>query len=296
MSKYQAYLLGITAYLIWGISPIYFKSIETLSATEIIIHRIIWSAVCCVGLFIFIRQKHWWKPLLDNPKYFIILIFTGLTLSVNWFIYVWAINNGYMLETSLGYYINPLLSVCLGMVVLKEHMSKLQWLAIIIAAIGVLIQIVLLGKLPWISLLLGLSFAAYGLIRKMVPVKVFPGMVVETWTLFPCALLWLWLHPESQSMQPDFWGSSLSYLCMLAGPLTLVPLILFNLAAKNLPYSSIGFLQYISPTLVFILAICFFDEAMSYSKLLTFTFIWFALVLFSLDSYLTRKGGKFVTR
>lgn len=296
MSKFYAYFFGLSAYLIWGLSPLYFKSIESIPATEIIIHRIIWSAVCCAFLVFSIKQKKWWQPLLVNPKYIVILFFTGLMLSANWLTYVWAINNHYMLETSLGYYINPLLSVLLGTIILKEKMRKLQWLAVGLAVIGVLIQIILIGQLPWISVFLALTFALYGLIRKIVPINVLPGMFVETWILVPVALGWLLFHPNALTLTASFWHSHLIILCMLAGPITLVPLILFNLAAKHLPYSSIGFLQYLSPTLVFLLAVFYFREDFTTEKLFTFVLIWFALVLFSLDTYFARKGGKFIAK
>lgn len=296
MSQSKALTLGIIAYLIWGLSPIYFKSIQSLPASEIIFHRIIWSAFFCAIFIFFYKEHKWWKPLLNQPKYILILFCTGLTLSANWLLYVWAINNHYMLEASLGYYINPLLSVLLGTLVLKEHMRKLQWFAVAFAFIGVLIQILLIGQLPWISLLLAFSFAAYGLIRKIVPIKVLPGMAIETWTLVPVALFWLWFSPNSLTLTESFWTGNMVWLCMLAGPLTLVPLILFNLSAKHLPYSTIGFLQYVSPTLVFLLAIFYFNENFSLVKLATFGFIWLALCIFSLDTYLTRKGGKFIAR
>ncbi|WP_392553515.1 EamA family transporter RarD [Orbus wheelerorum] len=296
MSQSKALMLGILAYLIWGLSPIYFKSIASLPASEIIFHRIIWSAFFCAIFILFYKQPQWWKPLFNNPKYLIVLFCTGLMLSANWLLYVWAINNHYMLEASLGYYINPLFSVLLGTIVLKEQMRKMQWFAVGLALIGVLIQIVLIGELPWISLLLALSFASYGIIRKVVPINVLPGMVVETWILVPVALLWLWCNPASMTLTDVFWSSHLIWLCILAGPLTLVPLILFNLAAKHLPYSTIGFLQYTSPTLVFLLAIFYFHESFSLEKLVTFGFIWLALCVFSLDTYLMRRGGKFIAR
>lgn len=289
MSKLTALLIGFSAYLIWGLSPIYFKYIQMLPASEIVIHRIIWSAICCCIPILLMRKESWWKPLVHQPKYIVILALTALTLSGNWLLYVWAINHGYMLEASLGYYINPLLTVFLGTFFLKERMSKLQWIAIIIAAIGVMIQILLLGKLPWISLILAFSFALYGLIRKIVPIKVLPAMVVETWILFPIALIWLFITPETITLQSSFWTGSMIWLAMLAGPLTLVPLILFNQAAKHLPYSTVGFLQYTSPTLIFLLAIFYFKEPLNMYTLLTFGFIWFALLLFSVDAFFIDK-------
>ncbi|RKS87650.1 chloramphenicol-sensitive protein RarD [Orbus hercynius] len=292
MLQSKAFLLAIIAYLIWGLSPVYFKSIASLPASEIIVHRIIWSAFFCAIFIFFYKERQWWKPLFKQPKYLFILFFTGLMLSANWLLYVWAINHHYMLEASLGYYINPLLSVLLGTFVLKERMRKLQWCAVGLAFIGVLIQILLMGQLPWISLVLAFSFALYGIIRKVVPIKVLPGMAVETWTLVPVSLLWLWFNPTAMTLTTYFWSSQLIWLCILAGPLTLVPLILFNLAAKHLPYSTIGFLQYMSPTLVFLLAIFYFNEPIVIEKLVTFGVIWLALCMFSFDSYVSKKHGK----
>lgn len=296
MSQSRALILGIVAYLIWGLSPLYFNAIATLSASEIIFHRIIWSAFFCAIFIFFYKEPQWWKPLIQQPKYILVLFITGMTLSANWLLYVWAINNHYMLEASLGYYINPLISVSLGTLVLKEKMRKLQWCAVGLALIGVLVQILLIGELPWISIILALSFAMYGLIRKVVPIKVLPGMMVETWILVPVALIWLCYNPQWATLTESFWHGHWLWLCMLAGPLTLVPLILFNLAAKKLPYSTIGFLQYMSPTLVFLLAIFYFQEHFAIEKLVTFGFIWLALCIFSLDTYLTRKGGKLICR
>jgi chloramphenicol-sensitive protein RarD len=284
MTKLRALLLGTIAYITWGLTPIYFKAIQLLPESEIIIQRIIWSAVGCAILLLFIKQKQWWQPLWQKPGYIWVLVFTGTLLSANWLLYVWAINHGFMLEVSLGYYINPLISVFLGMVILKEKMRYLQWVAIALAMLGVVIQIILVGKLPWISLLLGSSFSIYGLVRKMIPINVIPGMTVETWSLLPICLIWLGLMPNAVTLQPVFWHTNLWWLCIFAGPLTLIPLIFFNLAAKHLPYSTIGFLQYFSPTLIFILAVGYYNEPLNLYTLYTFGFIWLALILFSIDS------------
>jgi chloramphenicol-sensitive protein RarD len=194
-----------------------------------------------------------------------------------------------MLEASLGYYINPLLNVLLGMLLLGERLRRLQWLAVGLAALGVLQQLWQVGSLPWLSLALAGSFAFYGLIRKQAPVAALPGLVVETWLLLPVALIWLLLNPQAGSLQPAFWSSTQALWLMAAGPITLLPLLCFNAAARHLPYTTLGFLQYIAPTLVALQAVLLFGEHFEPSKLLTFALIWAGLLVYSLDAWLTLR-------
>lgn len=289
----RGYALGITAYLIWGLFPLYFKAIQAVPALEIVVHRALWSAL--FGMLLLQLWKHpgWWRELRANPRRLAVLTISGLLIASNWLVYVWAVNNGRMLEASLGYYINPLINVLLGMLLLGERLRRLQWLAVGLAALGVLQQLWQVGSIPWVSLVLALTFGFYGLIRKQAPVAALPGLVVETWLLLPVALGWLLLHPAAVSTQADFWSSSEALWLFAAGPITLVPLLCFNAAARHLPYTTLGFLQYIAPTLVLLQAVLLFGETLESSKLLSFVCIWAALLIYSLDIWLgLRRRGQ----
>ena len=289
----RGYILGIIAYLIWGLFPLYFKAIQSVPATEIISHRAIWSAL--FGALLLMAWKHpgWWRELRDNPRRLAVLTGSGLLIASNWLVYVWAVNNERMLEASLGYYINPLVNVLLGMLLLGERLRRLQWLAVALAALGVLQQLWQVGSIPWVSLMLALTFGFYGLIRKQAPVAALPGLVVETWLLLPLAIGWLLLHPAAVSAQPAFWGTREAFWLIAAGPITLVPLLCFNAAARHLPYTTLGFLQYIAPTLVLLLAVFVYGEPLEPSKLLAFVCIWAGLVVYSLDIWLSlRRRGQ----
>ncbi len=285
----RGYILGLSAYIIWGLFPLYFKAIQNVPALEIIVHRALWSALFGATLLAVWKHPGWWRELRDNPKRLLVLAGCGLLIATNWLVYVWAVNSGRMLEASLGYYINPLVNVLLGMLILGERLRRLQWLAVGLAALGVLQQLWQVGSLPWVSLVLALTFAFYGLIRKQAPVAALPGLVVETWLLLPLAIGWLLLHPAAMSTQPAFWGTPEALWLMAAGPITLIPLVCFNAAARHLPYTTLGFLQYIAPTLVLLLAVFVFDEHLDPAKLLSFIFIWAGLALYSVDAWRTLR-------
>ncbi|MNH10012.1 EamA-like transporter family protein [compost metagenome] len=202
---------------------------------------------------------------------------------------MWSVNNGRMLEASLGYYINPLVNVLLGMLLLGERLRRLQWVAVGLAALGVAQQVWQVGSLPWVSLVLALSFGFYGLIRKQAPVAALPGLVVETWMLVPLAIGWMLLNPMAHSAQASFYTSSEALWLIAAGPVTLVPLVCFNAAARHLPYTTLGFLQYLAPTLVLLQAVWLFGEHLSSSTLVAFMFIWAGLALYSVDAWLSLR-------
>jgi len=283
------YLLGVAAYGIWGFFPIYFKLLEHIPALEIAFHRLIWSALFGLLLLSFWKHPGWLSELRQHPRRVLILVVSGALVASNWLIYVWAVNHGRILETSLGYYINPLINVLLGMVFLRERLRRLQWLALIFATLGVLQQVWQVGQLPWVSLALPLTFAAYGLIRKQAPIDALPGLVVETWLLLPLALIWLALHPAALSSQAQFWTSSQILYLIVGGPITLLPLVCFNTAARHLPYATLGFLQYLAPTLVMLLAVFLFNEPLAGGKLLAFIFIWIGLAIYSVDIWFSLR-------
>ena len=285
----RGYLLGLVANTIWGLFPIYFKLLENIPAPEIIVHRVLWSALFGAALLFVWKHSGWWSELRAHPRRLAVLAFSGLLIAANWLIYVWAVNNERMLEASLGYYINPLVNVLLALLVLRERLRRLQWLAVGLAALGVLQQVWLLGSLPWVSLALALSFGVYGLIRKQAPVAALPGLVVETWMLLPIALLWLAWQPAAISTQPGFSTSNQFWLLAVAGPVTLIPLVCFNAAARHLPYATLGFLQYLAPTLVLLQAVLLFGEPLDSARLFSFVCIWVALAVYSLDAWLALR-------
>ena len=285
----RGYLLGICAYAIWGLFPLYFKLLAQVPSAEIVVHRVLWSALCGSLLLLVWKHPGWWRELRAHPQRLLVLTASGLLIASNWLLYVWAVNHDQMLAASLGYYINPLVNVLLGMLLLGERLRRLQWLAVGLAGCGVLQQLWLLGNLPWLSLALALTFGFYGVIRKKAPVAALPGLVVETWLLLPLALLWLLLNPKAVSAQAAFWHDSTALWLLAAGPITLLPLLCFNAAARHLPYTALGFLQYLAPTLVLLQAVWLFDEHLDANKLLAFGFIWAGLLVYSLDAWISRR-------
>jgi len=285
----RGYILGLSAYVIWGLFPMYFKAIQAVPSLEIIVHRAIWSALFGALLLLVWKHPGWLRELIDHPKRFAVLALSGSLIAANWLIYVWAVNNGRMLEASLGYYINPLVNVLLGMLLLGERLRRLQWAAVLLAAAGVAQQLWQVGSLPWVSLALALTFASYGLIRKKAPVAALPGLVVETWLLLPLAIGWILFHPAAMSSQPAFWTTSEALWLMAAGPVTLIPLVCFNAAARHLPFATLGFLQYIAPTLVLLLAVLVYGEHFDPAKLISFLLIWAGLAVYSIPTWLPRR-------
>ncbi|PPS27298.1 EamA family transporter [Pseudomonas amygdali pv. morsprunorum] len=286
----RGYILGLSAYTIWGLFPIYFKAISAVPAIEIIIHRVLWSALFGSIVLMFWKHPGWWRDLRNNPQRLAVLALSGTLIAANWIVYVWAVNNGRMLEASLGYYINPLVNVLLGMLLLGERLRRLQMLAVAFATIGVAQQVWNVGSLPWVSLALALTFAFYVLIRKKAPVAALPGLVVETWMLVPLALIWLTLNPTAVSAQPEFWTTTQAIWLAAAGPVTLIPLVCFNAAARHLPFTTLGFLQYLAPTLVLLLAVLLYGEHLTTSTIITFAFIWAGLAIYSVDIWLKSRS------
>lgn len=281
----RGYALGLSAYLLWGLFPLYFKHLDAVPALEIVVHRVLWSALGAGLLLLVWRHPGWWRELRAQPGRLAALVLSGLLIASNWLLYVWAVNNQHMLEASLGYYINPLVNVLLGLLLLGERLRPLQWLAVALAAAGVAQQVWQLGSLPWVSLLLALTFGFYGLLRKRVAVAALPGLALETWLLLPLALAWLALHGDAASRQAAFWSSAPALWLALSGPVTLLPLLCFNAAARHLPYATLGFLQYVAPTLVLLLAVFHYGEPLAPARLLAFACIWAGLLVYSLDAW-----------
>ncbi|MCG9770053.1 MULTISPECIES: EamA family transporter RarD [Pseudoalteromonas] len=273
----------------WGLAPIYFKQLVHVDAIEILIHRVVWS-VFFIALIVLAKQQ--WpkiKAILANPKLLAMLTLTALLLGFNWGLFIWSVNNGFMLDASLGYYINPLLNVLLGMLFLSERLRTAQKFAVLLAIVGVVLQLISFGSFPVIAFSLAGSFAIYGLLRKTLAVESLPGLLVEALILTPIALAyWWWVEPSATS---NLWNNDwyTNTLLISAGVVTTLPLLCFTAAAKRIPYTTLGFFQYIGPSLMFILAVLFYGEAFDAERAITFAFIWGALVMFSFDSYRDKR-------
>ena len=278
-------IYALCAFLIWGICPLYFKLLTEVPASEILTHRIIWSCVLLLALLLGTRQLYRVQAVLRSPRQLLNLTLSALLVAGNWLLFIWAVNHNHLLEASLGYYINPLFNILLGMLFLGERLRRLQWAAVLLAAIGVVIQVVLIGHLPWIALTLASSFGIYGLIRKKIPVDAQTGLFVETLLLLPLALIYLFGIADSATSNLSLNSSHLNLLLLAAGVVTTVPLLLFTAGARLIPLSTLGFIQYLGPSIMFLLALFYYGEPVQAAKLVTFGFIWSALALFSWEGW-----------
>ncbi|KJV29310.1 EamA family transporter RarD [Pantoea sp. SM3] len=276
------YALG--AYFIWGIAPAYFKLVKEVPPTEIMTHRVIWSALFMLVLITLSRSWQQVRTVLAQPKKVLLLAVTAVTIGGNWLLFIWAVNNQHMLEASLGYFINPLINVVFGMLFLRERFRRLQWLAVLLATLGVLVQLWQFGSLPIIGLGLALSFAVYGLLRKKIQVDAQSGMLIETGWLFPLAAIYLFGFADSATSHLSANPLSLNLKLIAAGIITTIPLMLFAAACARLRLSTVGFFQYLGPTLMFLLAVVFYGESLTPDKMVTFGFIWLALAVFIVDA------------
>jgi chloramphenicol-sensitive protein RarD len=279
------FLLGIGAYVLWGAMPLYFKALARVPATEIVAHRIVWS-VLFLGVLATV-SKRWGtiRAAFATPRVVMILITTALLIGINWLVFIYSVVSNHMLEGSLGYYLNPLVNVLLGVVLLKERLTPAQILAASLAAAGVAVLAAGAGAGLWISLTLAATFALYGFVRKVAPVDSLEGLFIETVLLAPLAIVYLfWLAGEGM-LRFGALGLPTDLLLVLGGAATATPLLMFTAAARRLPYSTLGFLQYIAPTLQFLLAVLAFGERMTTAHVICFAAIWTALVLFTFDGW-----------
>ncbi|MEX3098325.1 EamA family transporter RarD [Serratia ureilytica] len=285
----QGIFFALAAYFMWGIAPAYFKLIQQVSADEILTHRIIWSFFFMLALITLGRNWPKVRAACQNRKRLLLLAVTALLIGGNWLLFIWAVNNHHMLEASLGYFINPLVNVLLGMLFLGERVRRMQWVAVALAFTGVLVQLWQFGSLPIIGLGLAFSFAFYGLLRKKIAIDAQTGMLIETLWLLPVAAAYLFLFADSPTSHLSANPWSLNLLLVAAGIVTTVPLLCFTAAATRLRLSTLGFFQYLGPTLMFLLAVTFYGETVGQDKLVTFGFIWAALILFTLDALYTQR-------
>jgi len=274
------------AFLIWGLAAVYWKELGSVPPLEIIAHRVAWSFLFLLPMIVIQRQWGEFVAILQKPRLILTLLSTSIMVGANWLLYVWAVNNNHLLQASLGYYINPLVNVVLGMVFLKERLRRPQILAVLLAASGVLYLTIQFGRFPWIAVCLAMSFGLYGLIRKVAPVSPLVGLTVETLLLSLPAIGYL-LYLDFQGTGTIF-RVSLKFDLLLIGcaPLTAVPLLLFTAGAKRLYLSTVGLMQYIGPSGMFLLAVFYYHEPFSTAQIWTFVMIWTALAVYSTDSVL----------
>jgi len=274
----------------WAALPLYFKAVQTVPPIEVLAHRVWWSALFVGALILFWRNRTALLPVFRNARLMGWLALSALLVSSNWLIFIWAIANDHVLESSLGYYINPLLNVVLGVVILRERPRSVQWFAILLATVGVGNLIGAFGQIPWVALSLALTFGLYGLIRKRVAVNAVTGLFVETLLLTPLAFAYLVYFAVQGSAAFGTADTAQNLLLMAAGALTAIPLILFTAAAKRLKLSTLGQLQYTVPTGHFLLAVFAFGEPFTETHAITFLFIWVALALYAFDTYREERG------
>jgi chloramphenicol-sensitive protein RarD len=273
------FALGLTAYALWGVLPIYFEVLRSVGAVDIVAHRVLWSLPLLAVLVVATRGQNKIRAAATRPRTIGMLVLTALLIGGNWLLYVYAVTSGHILAASFGYYLNPLANVLLGRFVLKEKLTRLQWTAVAIAGAGICVLAAGALSQLWLSLALCISFALYGLLRKIVPADALTGLAIETAILFPLAIAWLgWLALASQPVL----GTSArdTVLLLLAGVVSTTPLLLFTAAAKRLFYSTLGMLQFLAPTLQFLIGVFLYGEKFTLAHAIAFPAIWAALVLY----------------
>ena len=283
--------IAVGAFVIWGLMPLYWHLLKAVPSLQIVLHRAVWCAVLVAAWLTLREGRGWFRAVAAQPRLAGMLAMSGVLIAFNWGLYVWAVNDGHVVETSLGYFINPLLNVLIGVLFLRERLSPAQWAAVALAACGVAWLTLNYGSFPWIALCLASSFALYGLIRKFAAVEAVRGLGVENMFVFGpalLALLWFELRGDGGFFSLR-WGGWIDALLLFGGALTAIPLIFFAYAVRRVPLSVVGLLQYIGPTLQLLLGVFFFGEAFGRDRAIGFGFIWAGLAVFALDGYLAAR-------
>jgi chloramphenicol-sensitive protein RarD len=280
-------LLGVAAYLMWGLFPLYWPLLEPAGALEILAHRVMWSLVAVVILLLVTGRSV--RALPRDRRRLMLLAAAAVLIGVNWGVYIWGVNNHHVVETSLGYFINPLVSVALGVLVLGEKLRRTQWTAVGVAAVGVGVLTVETGHPPWIALVLAFSFGTYGLVKAVVGVGAVEGLVIETTVLTPVALVFLGVISAQGEGNFTNHGAGHAFLLTTTGVVTAVPLLAFAGAAARVPLNRLGLLQYMTPTIQFLIGVLLRHEPVSTGRLVGFVIVWLALALFTVDTATTRR-------
>lgn len=284
LERRRGVLAGVAAYSLWGVFPLYFRLLDDVEPAEILLHRIVWSFVVVMVLLAVQGDRHWLREVRATPGAFPRLAVAGVLVATNWLVYIWAVNNGHVVEGALGYYVNPLLTVALGVFVLGEHLTGMQKVALGFGAGAVAVLTVGYGRLPWIALVLASTFAGYGFLKKAASVAATRSLAVETTVLLPAALVAMFVFHGSG--EAAFTNRSVGEDLLLVGlgMVTAVPLLLFGAAATRIPLSLLGLLQYLTPTLQLICGVVVFDEDMPPVRLAGFVLVWIALGLLAVDA------------
>ena len=282
---------GLAAYGMWGLFPLYFPLLEPAGGLEIVAHRVLWSLVFVAGLLTVVRRWSHVRAAFTNRRALLVLLGAALLIAVNWLVFVYAVNSGHVVETSLGYFINPLVSVLLGVVVFSERLRPLQWTAVGIAAVAVAVLTVDYGRPPWIALALAVSFGLYGLMKKLVRVEAAPGLFVETALVaVPAAVVLGVLHAQGEGTAGNA-GTGHLLLLVSSGIATAIPLLLFAAAARRIPLSTVGLLQYITPLMQLAIGVFVYHEPMPPARLAGFVIVWVALAVLTADSLRQARAG-----
>jgi chloramphenicol-sensitive protein RarD len=289
VERSRGVLFGVLAYLLWGAFPLYWPLLEPAGAFEILAHRLIWSLVVMSGLVIALRRAPQFMALVRDRRTLGLLALAAVTVTCNWATYIWGVNHGRVVETSLGYFVNPLVTMLLGVLVLRERLRRLQWVAVGIAAVAVAVLTIDYGRLPWLALILALSFGTYGLAKKQAAAGAFESLALETAVMAPLALVYVVLLAARGESHFASDGAGHAWLFVSSGVVTAVPLILFGAAAVRVPLVTLGLLQYLAPILQFALGVLHFHEEMSAGRWIGFGIVWIALVVFTADSIRARR-------
>ncbi|MCS6845793.1 MAG: EamA family transporter RarD [Caldilineales bacterium] len=287
--KNSGILAALGAYVLWGLLPIYWKLVQQVSALEIVAHRMVWSLVFALALLALTRSWDWLGRVRARPALALPFVVTGALIFTNWLVYIWAVNHGHIVDASLGYFINPLVNVLLGVVFLRERLRVGQWVAVAVALAGVSYLTWSLGQLPWIALFLAFSFGVYGLVRKTATLASLEGFTLETGFMsLPAAVILAVLAARGE-LAFGHQGPATSALLAFTGVITAVPLLLFAVGARRVTLTTLGILQYVAPTMQFLLGVVVYGEAFPLPRLVGFSLVWTSLAIYTLDSYRTLR-------
>ncbi|MGI1670238.1 MAG: EamA family transporter RarD [Neptuniibacter sp.] len=281
---------AVLAFVIWGLVPVYFKAVDHIEPLEVVSHRVIWSALFLALVLMLSRRLLVTFRMLKSSRLMLGLLFSALVVSINWLVFIWAVGQEKIVETTLGYFINPLINIVFGFFIFSERLRFLQWCAVALAAAGVAYQLITFGELPWIALVLALSFSTYGVLRKKIKVDAVAGLFIETLWLSPLAIIYLLVLNHYGQLQFFQEGTDSMFLLLAAGLVTSFPLLAFAAGAKRISLTLLGFIQYLGPSLALLIAVYYYNEPMDMQRLVTFVFIWAALVLFTVEGVVYQKG------
>lgn len=289
-------LLGLGAYVSWGLLPVYWKALAVVPSSEIILHRVLWSVVFLAAILTWQHNWRWIRPVLRAPQTMLILLVAALLLAINWTTYIWAVNAGFVVESSLGYFIAPLVNVVLGVLLLRERLRPGQWVAVGLATLGVLYLTLGYGSLPWIGLTLAFTFGLYGYLQKKVRLASLESLMVEvTYLSLPALALLLWRESNGEAvfLNTTAW---INLLLLAAGAATALPLLFFGAAARLIPLSTMGLLQYVAPTLQFLLGVFVYAETFTTERFIGFCIIWLALLVYTVENAGHRRAARLQAR